>query len=60
MFFKGPLPECSSDQFLKIIIFYCTVHAMMICVVVDMRKWCYCMLIDIVELAVVFFNPRKT
>ena len=40
MFFKGPLPECSADQCLKIIIFYCTVNAMMICLVVDMRKWC--------------------
>ena len=59
MFFKGPLPECSSDQFLKIIIFYCTVNAMIIYVVVDMRKWCYCMLIDIFELAVGFLFLEK-
>ena len=34
MFFKGLLPECSSDKFLKIIILYCIVNTMMICVVV--------------------------
>jgi hypothetical protein len=47
MSFKGPLPECTSYQFLKIIIFYCTVNAMMICVVVDMRNWCYWVFIDV-------------
>jgi len=40
MSFKGPLPECTSYQLLKLFIFYCTVNAMMICVVVDMQKWC--------------------
>ena len=58
MFFKGPLLECSSDQFLKIIIFYCTVNAI-IYVVVDMRKWCYCMLIYIFEPAVDFLILEK-
>ena len=59
MFFKEPLPECSSDQFLKIIIFYCTVNTMIIYVVVDMQKWCYCMLIDMFELAVGFLILEK-
>jgi hypothetical protein len=38
MSFKGPLPECTYYQFIKLFIFYCTVNAMMICVVVDMHK----------------------
>ena len=59
MSFKGPLPECTYYQFLKLFIFYCTVNAMMICVVVDMEKWCYCMLIDIFYLAVGFLILRK-
>jgi hypothetical protein len=57
MFSKEPLPVCSSDQYLKIIIFYCTVNAMMICVVIEMvilhvnrYFWTCCW----------FFNPRKT
>ena len=50
MSFKGPLPECTYYQLLKLFIFYCTV---------DMQKWCYCMLIDIFYLAVGFIILRK-
>ena len=47
MSFQGHLQECIAYQLLKLFIFYCIVNAMMICVVVDMCKWCYCVLIDV-------------
>ena len=60
MFFKGPLSECSSNQFLKIMISYSTINSMMICVVVDMRNWCYCALIEFFITCCWFSNPKKT